>query len=271
MMTRPAVLTAIVLATFGAPLGAQQAQTPAAPRDPRAAQPERPTVATHAYAVAPGYVEVEAGGIFANPGGVAAATGPMNVKFGVVRWLQLNLTGGWVGGETSVDGPFRGGMADLTVSAKLLVGNDLPVLGDFAVQPSLKLPTGSETRGFGTGTTDGGLLLVSSHQVGPGEIDVNAGWTVRSGDGTAAPKSSAMWAVAGGVPLGSGIGWTSEVFGYPGTSGPAGGGPQLGLLFGPTFALHRWLILDAGAIVNLQGLGANSGYLGVTANLGRWF
>jgi hypothetical protein len=29
--------------------------------DPHAAQPERPTVATHAYTVAPGYLEVEVG------------------------------------------------------------------------------------------------------------------------------------------------------------------------------------------------------------------
>ncbi len=38
---------------------AASAQAPA--RDPHAVQPERPTVATHAYTVAPGWVEIEAG------------------------------------------------------------------------------------------------------------------------------------------------------------------------------------------------------------------
>ena len=152
-----------------------------------------------------------------------------------------------------------------------MVGTGLPLLGDFAVQPSLKLPTGSTSRGFGTGTTDGGVLLVSSHQVLGGEIDANAGITFRGGDGTDAPKTSTVWAVSGGRSIAGPLGAVVEVFGFPGTSGPSGGPPQVGLLFGPTCALRPSLVLDAGAIVNVRRLGGNAVYVGLTANLGRWF
>jgi hypothetical protein len=165
----------------------------------------------------------------------------------------------------------QAGFADLGIVAKLVVGTGLPVLGDFAVQPSLKLATGSESRGFGTGTTDGGLLLVSSHQVAGGEIDANAGITFRGGDGTTAPKRSYVWALAGGRPISGPLGAVVEVFGFPGTTGPSGGPPQVGLLFGPTYAVRPSLVLDAGAIVNVRRLGGNAAYVGLTANLGRWF
>ena len=46
----------LVVILFASRASAQQAAS-----DPRAVQPERPTVATHAYTVAPGYVEIEAG------------------------------------------------------------------------------------------------------------------------------------------------------------------------------------------------------------------
>jgi hypothetical protein len=104
-----------------------------------------------------------------------------------------------------------------------------------------------------------------------GEIDANLGFTFRGGDGTAAPKRSSVWAVSGGHSIAGPVGAVAEVFGYPGTTGPAGGPPQVGMLFGPTYAVRPSLVLDAGAIVNLQHLGGNALYAGLTANLGRWF
>lgn len=237
--------------------------------DPRAAQPERPTVATHAYTVAPDYWEVEAGGVYLRPAGGAQAAFPVVVKVGVIPGLQLDVSEQWSGSGAAGAG-FGGGIGDLAFAAKLRVAR-LPVLGDFAVQPALKLATGSVARGTGTGTTDGSFLLISSHQLGPAEVDINTGVTLRSGDGSTAPSTSFVWTVSGGVPLGGGVGWTSEVFGYPGTSGPAGIRPQVGLLFGPTYTARKWLVFDTGAIVDLRGLGANSVYGGVTANLGRLF
>lgn len=238
-------------------------------RDSTAVLPERPTVATHAYVIKPGFVEAETGVTYFRPTEHGTLDVPVHVKFGVTRWLQLAIDPGFT---TSRDagGGLQAGFGDLTVSAKFVVGTGLPVVGDFAVQPSLKLATGSTTKGFGSGTTDGGILLVSSHQVLGGEIDANAGVTFASGGGVDAPEASTIWAVSFGRTLAGPLGGVAEVFGYPGTSGAAGGPPQVGLLFGPTWALRPSLVLDAGAIVNVQHLGGTSAYVGLTANLGRW-
>ncbi|HEV7588895.1 MAG TPA: hypothetical protein VGO40_12335 [Longimicrobium sp.] len=240
-------------------------------RDSTAVLPERPTVATHAYVIKPGFVEVEAGATYRRPVAGGTVDVPVYLKFGVTRWLQLGIGPGVSTNHGGAGGDAQAGFTDLGLAAKLVVGTGLPLLGDFAVQPSLKLATGSTSRGFGTGTTDGGILLVSSHPVLGGGIDVNAGITFRGGDGTAAPKRSTVWAVSGGRTIAGPVGAVVEVFGFPGTTGPSGGPPQVGLLFGPTYAVRPSLVLDLGAIVNLRRLGGNAAYVGLTANLGRWF
>jgi hypothetical protein len=45
----------------------------------------------------------------------------------------------------------------------------------------------------------------------------------------------------------------------------------VGLLLGPTCTVRPSLVLDAGAIVDVSRLGGHAGYVGLTANLGRWF
>lgn len=256
---------ALALCCAPAALRAQEGE-----RDSTAVLPERPTVATHAYVIKPGFVEAETGVTYFRPTEHGTLDVPVHVKFGVTRWLQLAISPAFTSSRDA-SGDLQGGFGDLGLAAKLVVGTGLPVLGDFAVQPSLKLATGSTSRGFGTGTTDAGVLLVSSHQVLGGEIDANAGITFSSGDGTAAPKQSYVWAVSGGRPIAGPLGAVAEVFGFPGTTGPSGGPPQVGLLFGPTFTVRPSLVLDAGAIVNVRRLGGNAAYVGLTANLGRWF
>ncbi|MFL5384003.1 MAG: transporter [Longimicrobiaceae bacterium] len=240
-------------------------------RDSTAVLPERPTVATHAYVIKPGFVEVETGVTAFRPTDDGTFDVPNTIKFGLTRWLQLAISPGFTSNRGGPGGDLQVGFGDLSVAAKLVVGTGLPVLADFAVKPSLKLATGSTSRGFGTGTTEGGILLVSSRQVLGGQIDANAGITFSSGDGTDAPETSTVWAVAGSRSIAGPLGAVAEVFGFPGTSGPAGGPPQVGLLFGPTWALRPSLVLDAGAIVNVRHLGGNAAYVGLTANLGRWF
>ncbi len=94
-------LTAVLLAVAAPSISSQQpdtiqspdsAHTPAtAVVDPRAVQPERPTVATHAYTVAPGYVEIEAGVQEARPHGTSQFVAPVVVKIGIVPRLRLEL------------------------------------------------------------------------------------------------------------------------------------------------------------------------------------
>jgi len=63
-----------------------------AAQSPRAANPERPTVATHAYAVAPGYGELEQGIALRGVRSLGEATSwDLNLKLGLARGWQRAL------------------------------------------------------------------------------------------------------------------------------------------------------------------------------------
>ncbi|MGH7590243.1 MAG: hypothetical protein ACREL2_02305 [Gemmatimonadales bacterium] len=255
---RAAALSALLLSAASV-AGAQ------APADPHAVQPERPTVATHAYAVAPGWLEVEAGAEFdryadRSRGGSA----PVLVKLGLGRRAQLDL----FGSATAPPGEGLGaGDAGLALKWRVIEGSRW--LGDVALQPSLKLPSGAAGQGRGTGTTDVGIILISSRRIGPVELDINFGYTRRSGDGSTAPRNAALWTASFGGPFHGRFGWVAECFGYPATSGPAGTGSVVALLGGPTLSLQPWVAFDAGVIVPISGAQPSAVYLGTVYNLGK--
>ena len=261
-MPRVALLVAVLCRLAAA--AAAQAQEPA--RDPHAVQPERPTVATHAYEVAPGWVEIEAGLEFdryadRSTGGSA----PVLIKLGLASRVQLDFTG-------SVVRPAGGsamGVGDVAVALKWRLADGAPVLGDFAVIPSLKLPTAPTASGLGTGTTDVGLVLVSSRQLGSVEMDLNLGYTHRSGPDGLAPRDATLWTASFGGAVSGGLGWTAELYGYPATSGPAGAASIVALLGGPTLLAKPWLAFDVGVIVPLTGPQPRALYAGCVYNVGR--
>ncbi len=244
------------------------AHTPAAvvPKvDPRAVHPERPTVATHAYTITPGYVEVEAGVQQARPRDATQSSVPLVLKFGLARRTQLELQGGYVrsvGGNATV-----AGASDIAIAIKQRLLDAVTLVGDVSVQGAIKLPTGA--RDVGTGTTDLSILLISSYPMGAAELDVNASYTRRSGDGRSIPTSATLVAAAFGTPIRGPVSGVAELFSYPGTGGPAGAPLTAGFLFGPTLQLAPWLVLDIGAILNVRHMGANALYAGATYNLGR--
>lgn len=258
----PLLAVAAWLVLAAVPAGAQ-------PRsDPREANPERPTVATHAYAVAPGIVELETGVQWQSLGPASAQlTGPVLVKVGLTRRLQLDIAPGWA--WLGPNGARRGGIADTALGIKWQVAAGVPILADIAVESLLKLPTGNHALGTGTGTTDLNVVFISSRQIGQVEVDVNFGYTRRSGDGTLAPTTATLWTVSTGFPIAGPLSWTAELFGYPGTRGPAGSRPIVAILTGPTFQPQRSVVLDAGLILNVRGFGATAVYAGLTWNMGR--
>jgi len=258
---RRALLLWSALACWAARAAAQEAT------DPHDAQPERPTVATHAYTVWPGWVELEAGlELDRFDAGVHAFSTPVVLKVGLVPRVQLELSDAWVR-NTSI-GPARASGGDLTVSLKWRIADSLPVLGSFAVQPAATLPTGSVRAGTGTGSTNAAITLISSRQVGPVELDINAGYTWRASTAHA-PRTATLWTVSAGTPVHGMLGWTAEVYGYPGTGGPFGSAPIVALLTGPVFSVRRWAEVDAGVIVPLDGPQPHSLYAGGTWNIGR--
>ena len=230
---------------------------------PRAVQPERPSVATHAGTVAAGFAEIETGlERDAVSDGTRATQVPTLLKIGLSRHIQLAVSIP----TTSASGvPF--GAGDVSAGLKWRVAEDHPGWQDIAVLPSLKVSSGGVR---GTGTTDVSLLLINSRVIGPVGLDLNLGITRRSGDGTQAPRISTLWAAAAGIPIRGAFGWALECYGLPGTSGPAGSAPIVALLTGPTYALRPELALDAGLITPISGPQAHAFYVGLVANVGRF-
>ncbi len=261
-------VAALLLFLHSAVAGAQHPDSTAAVRNPHEVQPERPTVATHAGTVAPGWLEIESGGEWDHyrDGGRVVSI-PTNLKVGVGPRAQLNFIAAEFLG-TAGDASVRG-IGDVTIGLKYRIVDDAPVVGDFAILPSVKLPTASSARGLGTGTTDGSLLLISSHSIGPADVDINAGVTHRSGNGATAPKLATIWTISAGAPIAGQFGWTAEIFGFPGTSGEAGVKGTAALLTGPTYQPAVWLAVDAGVIAPLTGPQPRAIYAGFVWNIGK--
>lgn len=235
--------------------------------DPHQVQPERPTVATHAYTVWPGWVELEAGlELDRFDAGVHAASTPVTLKIGLAPRVQLELQDAWVR-NTDV-GPAREGIGDLSLGAKWRLADHLPVVGAFAILPAIKLPTGSLSQGTGTGTTDASITLISSNEIGPVEIDINGVYTRRS-SAAHVPRDATLWTVSADGPVAGALGWTAEVYGYPGTGGAGGRAPIVALLAGPTLSVRQWLACDLGGIIPIHGPQPRAFYAGGTWNIGQ--
>jgi hypothetical protein len=218
--------------------------------------------------VAPGIVELEAGLARQTLGhGDSQSVLGTLFKIGLTPALQLDIQPAWQ--RNAEGGTSTSGLTDVLVAAKWLIARDSPVLGSFAVQPGVVLPTGDEGRGFGAGTGAFNILLISSRSVGPVSLDINVGYTRRGGDGSVAPKDATLWAVAGAAPIAGPLGLAVELFGLPGTSGPSGEPPSVGFLVGPSYAFHPSLVADAGVILDISGVGGTSVYGGLTWNIGR--
>src|SRR6059036_2234031 len=84
-------------------------------QSPRAANPERPTFATHAYTVAPGFVELEQGLSARGVGSLReATTWDVNLKVGVAPRVQVAFFG-----PLYARGRGGGGVGDLGMALKL--------------------------------------------------------------------------------------------------------------------------------------------------------
>lgn len=232
---------------------------------PHAVQPERPTVATHAGNVAPGWLEIETGAEADRfDDGTHALSGPTLVKLGLSSHGQLSL-----GVPAAKAAGSSLGLGDLSAGIKWRLLDGARVLGDFAVLPSIKFANGSRIAGRGTGTTDLSMLAISSHVFGPVTMDLNLGYTKRSGDGSNAPKSATLWTASFGFPVAGALGGVAELYGYPRTTGPAGQDGIVALLAGPTWLIAPYLAVDAGVIIPLAGPQPRALYAGLVWNAGR--
>lgn len=255
------VLTIAVLALSAVQLGAQE---PAV--DPRLVQPERPTVATHAHTVAPGYVEIESGIEGDRAGaGKRAYFAPTVTKIGLTSHLQLNVSTPVV-----FSGPGQStGIGDVGVGLKWRVLDDNPVLGDFALLPSLKIPSGSVSDNTGTGTYDVGITVIASYDIAGVAMDLNAAYSRIGSTATTSSSKAALWTASFGAPVAGKLSWVLEFFGQPTIDG-SGAPSTAAILTGPTYLVMPSLNLDVGLIAPFRGDIPNAIYAGIVWNLGTF-
>ena len=261
-MIRRALGAAIAIVLMVSPLVHAQEQV-----DPRAVQPERPTVATHAHTVAPGYFELESGieGDRVSEG-TRAWFAPSVLKVGLTSHTQLNVSSAAFksgAGQSS-------GIGDVTVGLKWRLVDDHPLLGDFALLPAIKFANGSPADGTGTGTRDLGLTAIASYSLGTVALDLNASYTRIGATSATAATDAALWTASFGFPVAGQLSWVAEFFGYPTIDG-SGEQSRAAFLTGPTWLVSPALNLDAGVIAPLRGELPNALYAGIVWNLGSPF
>jgi hypothetical protein len=231
--------------------------------DPRAVQPERPTVATHAHTVAAGFLEIETGVQRDRITGTQLWSAPTVFKLGLASHLQLNVgVPAFFGGGDSLPT----GAGDVTLGLKWRFLDDNRVLGDFAVLPSVKLPTASTRNDLGTGLWDASLNVISSHEVRGTSIDLNAIYA-RIGIGDPSAYSWSLFTASFGFPVVGRLGWVAELYGSPAVT-RIGLPANTSFLTGPTFSIFPELALDFGLITPLRDGFPHSVYAGLVWNAG---
>ncbi|MHB1313590.1 MAG: hypothetical protein ACYC3L_16350 [Gemmatimonadaceae bacterium] len=219
----------------------------------RVARPERPTVATHAFAVARGYLEFEAGAARVRQPGERDASAIVTSKLGVAERLQFTLT-------TSVTGASPGVTAVDPVSAglKWQLTPEREGRPTFALLPGITLANGPRRARDAAFS----LMGVVSQALGPVAMDVNVAATRLNGVTGSLPY---MWAASFGGALHGPLAWGLE-FSGAGSSGDTQPTQMLGYL---GYAVRPWLILDAGWSSPPGADGAHTIFAGVTYNAGR--
>ena len=263
-MMRQRMLALIAVVSVGAP-ATNQAQEGT---DPRGVQPERPTVATHAHTVAPGYFELESG-VEGDRAGQGTRTwfAPNVLKVGLTSHTQLNVSSAAY--KKSGNGQ-SSGIGDVTVGLKWRLLDDRPILGDFALIPAIKFANGSPADGTGSGTRDLSLTAISSYDIHGVAMDLNATYT-RVGSTTSTPvTSAALWTASFGFPVAGQLSWVAEFFGFPTIDG-SGSPSSTAFLTGPTFLISPAFNLDVGIITPLRGELRNALYAGFVWNMGSPF
>jgi hypothetical protein len=225
-------------------------------QSPRAANPERPTVATHAYAVAPGCIEIEQGISARGASNLSQATSwDVNIKIGVAPHIQLGIFGPGYARNSAGHGIGDWGLA-------LKLRSDVSDRVAVALVPAVTAPTGKEQLGLGAGRALGQLPLVLSVN-GPAGVhaDLNAGPL-----GIGAGRPQWLTTASFGRPLGGPLSVTAELFRI---SAGAAGPRQAGLLGALLVAPVQWIVIDVGGTLGLGSGSPDVIFLGLTTNLGR--
>lgn len=178
------------------------------------------------------------------------------VRWGILPWAELRLDGRPFVRQRSSDGDVSSGQGDLAVSGKFRFLDEQeqrwwPSLG---LQPFVKIPTASSTKGLGTGLADfGAILLVSKDLPWDLRTDLNialAGVGVAGDPGGMIFRNAASFLISSPLPL-TGLRTFWEIF-YTSREAPATR-HIVGVNFGLVYMIHPRVALDTALEVGLAG------------------
>ena len=215
-------------------MGAAQAQTGELP----SATPYRPSVSTPAALSAPGWLEIEAGGLRAGGGGARRDSLPFTFKLAFTPDWGVRLGGeAWVQ-QTNATGQRQTGGGDAAVVLKRRFEvNDASAFG---LELGATLPTAPA--GIGSGKSDTSLTGIYSADLGLCHTDLNLGFTrvglIAAGEG----RVQTLWAASLSRPLNDRWGLVGEFSGTHRAGVPGTGQ----FLIAASYNFSKALVFDAG-------------------------
>jgi len=226
------------------------------------AHPQRPSLGSTAATTEPGYVELEAGGVFANDG----FSTPVRFRFGLGRIAEAYVGFSPIVGVDQ-DGSTETGFGDTVLGGKIRFFESPD--GDAAVEAFVKLPTADEDKGLGTGDTDAGFRFIASRAWGKNQFHFNLG-----GDFAGVPDATsndARWTVSlmWARTFESRVGMYGELFVQ---FLPAASDENISTQWGVIYALNPSLVLDAGLNLGISDDAPDVQIrMGITKVLGKLF
>jgi hypothetical protein len=254
------------LALLLACAGAARADDAPDPNDP-AVVPYRPSVSTPAQLSAPGWLELEAGGLRASgPGGAARTTLPYTLKLAFTPDWGVRVGGdAWVRQVAGDGTPAAHGGGDTTVVLKRRFAvSDATAWG---LELGEKFPTAGPT--LGSGHADTTVNGIFSSDFAPGwHTDLNLNET-RLGAPAGRPRAwQTGWAAAFSRALGDTVGATGELSG----TRQAGAPGTVQLLLAASWNASNAAVFDGGYARGLNDASPrNQWFAGMTLRLGRLF
>ena len=264
MTTRLPVLP--LLATLLACAGSARADDAPDPNDP-AVVPYRPSVSTPAQLSAPGWLELEAGGLRANgPGGASRTTLPYTLKLAFTPDWGLRVGGDAWARQVAGDGSAaaHGGGDTTIVLKRRFAVSDATAWG---LELGEKFPTAGPV--LGSGKADTTVNAIFSSDFAPGwHTDLNLNET-RLGVPAGQPRAwQTGWAAAFSRALTDTVGATGELSG----TRQAGAPSTAQFLAAASWNASNAAVLDCGYARGLNDASPrNQWFAGMTLRLGRLF
>lgn len=214
------------------------AQAIDAPDDRDQAKPCRPTVTCTADVVAPGELQIEAGGAYARGDTLREWTVPFLFRMGIAAWLEAEL--GSNGYTLIRTAPQQSYLDNLILGPKVHLSDQKAIVPSLSLSAEVGVPTFAAA-GYSR-NEDLFFIAYASKDLGPVHIDWNVGLTVwRLNDEPRAQGYTSL-VLSTGLPANFGVEAEGYVFSAAGSAASRDGGIRAALTYSP----RPWIVVDAG-------------------------